>query len=326
MSSQAEFHKTKGNELYKQHKFEEALAEYDKAIELDPTEITYLTNKGAVYLEMGEYNKCLEVCQRALDIRYEVKADYSKVAKTFNRMASCYIKMNELQKAKEMYEKSLVEDNNRHTRTSLKELERLIEKAERESYINPDIAEEHRLKGNDLFKAKDYPGAKKEYDEAIKRNPNDSRLYSNRSACYMQLLEYPSALIDIQKALDIDPKFTKAWSRKGNIHYFLKEYHKAVQAYQEGLKCDPKNKECNDGLQNTLMKIQQVSSSDQIDEEQVSHALADPEIQSLLVDPQFRMILEQIKQNPAALTQVIQDPKIASGIQKLMAAGILRMG
>ncbi|KAF7457897.1 tetratricopeptide repeat domain containing protein [Cryptosporidium felis] len=326
MTVTAEQHKNKGNELYKQKRFEEALAEYDLAIEKDPDEITYLTNKGAVYLEMGKYELCLEVCQKALDKRFEVKADYVKVAKTYNRMASCYIKMNEFLKAKEMYEKSLLEDNNRHTRTSLKDLERLIEKSEREAYINPELAEKHRVVGNDYFKQKDYPAAKKEYDEAIRRDPGDPRLYSNRAACYMQLLEYPSALIDVQKALDLDPKFTKAWSRKGNIHYFLKEYHKALQAYQEGLKCDPNNKECNEGLKNTMVKIQQVSSSDQIDEEQVAHALADPEIQSLLSDPQFRLVLEQLKQNPAALNQVIQDPTIAAGIQKLMAAGILRMG
>ncbi|KAJ1607326.1 putative stress-induced protein sti1-like protein [Cryptosporidium canis] len=326
MTETAQYYKNKGNELYKQKKFDDALIQYDLAIERDPNDISFLTNKGAVYLEMGKYELCLEVCQKALDKRFEVKADFVKVAKAYNRMASCYIKMNELQKAKEMYEKSLLEDNNRHTRTSLKELERLIEKSEREAYIDPEIAEKHRVAGNDLFKQKNYPAAKKEYDEAIRRNPSDSRLYSNRAACYMQLLEYPSALIDVQKALDIDPKFTKAWSRKGNIHFFLKEYHKALQAYQEGLKCDPANKECNEGLKNTMAKIQQVSSSDQIDEEQVAHALADPEIQSLLSDPQFRLVLEQIKQNPSCLTQVIQDPTISNGIQKLMAAGILRMG
>lgn len=35
----------------------------------------------AVYMEMGEYEKCLAECNKALEMRYEVKADYDVVAK-----------------------------------------------------------------------------------------------------------------------------------------------------------------------------------------------------------------------------------------------------
>lgn len=38
-----------GNEFYKKKDFENAIAHYDKAIELDPVNITYLTNKAGIY-------------------------------------------------------------------------------------------------------------------------------------------------------------------------------------------------------------------------------------------------------------------------------------
>ena len=35
----------------------------------------------AVYMEMGDYAACLAECNKALERRYEVKADYDVVAK-----------------------------------------------------------------------------------------------------------------------------------------------------------------------------------------------------------------------------------------------------
>ncbi len=97
--------------------------------------------------------------------------------------------------------------------------------------MSPEIAEEHRKKGNELFDRGDFPGAVKEYTEGLKRDPKNKSIFSNRCLAYIKLMEFEYALKDAEKCLEIDPNFVKAYVRKGTIQHMMKQYHKAMQAY-----------------------------------------------------------------------------------------------
>mmetsp|Transcript_50554 Transcript_50554/g.82006 ORF Transcript_50554/g.82006 Transcript_50554/m.82006 type:complete len:243 (+) Transcript_50554:1-729(+) len=242
-------------------------------------------------------------------------------------MASVHERKLEFADAIEMYNKSLCEDNNRVVRTSLRELTKAKEKHEKESYIDPAKAEEHREKGNEYFKEKKYADAKKEYDEAVARNPSDAKLYSNRAASLTKLMAYPDALRDLEECLKLDPTFIKAYSRKGAAHFFMKEYNKAMQAYEKGLTLDPGNQECKTGREQVVAKISETSRSGEVDEEQIRHSMADPEIQQILHDPQISMFLKEMQSNPKEAQKAMNaDPRLQEAVSKLMAAGIIRTG
>lgn len=70
-----------------------ALEHYGKASELDPTDMTYLTNIAAVYFEQKEYTKCVDQCTRAIEVGRENRADYKLIAKAFTRIGNSYKKL-----------------------------------------------------------------------------------------------------------------------------------------------------------------------------------------------------------------------------------------
>ena len=109
--------------------------------------------------------------------------------------------------------------------------------------IDPEKAEEHHKVGKELFQKGDFPAAVKEFTEGLKRNPNSTALYSNRSLTYIKLMEFQYALKDAEKCLQLDPNFVRAYVRKGTCHHFMKEYHKALDAFDKGLLIEPGNKE-----------------------------------------------------------------------------------
>ncbi|XP_063429921.1 stress-induced-phosphoprotein 1-like [Mytilus trossulus] len=318
-NSQAQEEKLKGNEAYKKKDFETAIVHYDKAIELDPTDITFRNNKAAVYFEMKEYDKCIETSEEAINIGRENRADYTLIAKALARAGKAFMKKEDNESALRYLNKSLSEHRNPEIQKIVQVLDKKIKEDERLKYIDPEKSLEAKTLGNDYFKKGDYPTAKKHYDEAIKRNPDDAKLYSNRAACYTKLLEFNLALKDADKCIELDPKFIKGYLRKGSIFYAMKEPSKAAQSYLKALDLDPNCEEANQGYRDSRM-------AEGNDPEAVrKRAMADPEVTQILKDPAMQLILQQMEKDPKAVREHLQNPEVAAKIEKLMECGIIAL-
>jgi len=254
--------------------------------------------------------------------------DYVKLGKALARKGTAYFAQCNYDEAIELYKSSLLENSDPAVKDQLKKAEKAKKDDEAQKMIDPVKAEEHRQQGNKLFEGGDYPGAVKEYTEGLKRDPNSKALFSNRCAAYIKLMEWQDGLKDAEKCLKMDPVFVKAYARKGTIHHFMKEYHKALATFDQGLKIDPESRDCKEGKQRTMSAIQTgaYAGDKQSDEERLRHAMADPEIQMLMSDPRVRQLLKDLQENPTAGQQALRDPFLGEAFNKLIAAGVVKMG
>jgi len=323
--AEAKKEKEKGNGFYKKKDFENAIKCYDKAIELDPNEIMYYNNKAAVFVEKKDFDTARELSHKAVEIGRSNRADYTQIAKSYSRIATCYEKEQKLDEALKWYNKSLSEHRDKKTLEKVTKIEKVKKEMDRKSYWNIEKAEEERLAGNENFKKGNYPDAIKHYNEGLKRVPDDdketlAKFYSNRAGAYMKLMDFNRAKNDCDECIKINPTFIKAWIRKGAVLEAMKQHDKAIDAYQEAIKLDPNAKEASEGM-NRVMTAKYASRNDP--EQVKQRAMNDPEVAQIMGDPGMRMILEQMQQNPAAAADHMRNPEIARKIQKLVDVGLI---
>lgn len=311
--------KKEGNELYKKKDFEGALEKYDEALKNDPSDATYLNNKCAVYMEMGDFESVYREGRAAIDLGRSQRAEFEFLAKVFARMARAAEKAKDMDKALEYYASAQMEHYSKEVERAVKLLELEKKKQKSAAYINPEEGAAAKERGNAFFRSGKFPEAVEQYEDACKRDPSNPAYRNNLAAALSKIGDFSGAKRNCEKALELDPKYLKAWAKKGDLEFHAKEFHKAMDSYKKGLDLDPANAACKSGLQKTLTAIQAGGN----DAERRAHAMADPEIQAILHDPEIRNVIQSLSSdNPdhAALNQ----PHIRTKIDKLIAAGILQ--
>ena len=308
--------------------FAEAISLYQECIKLDGENLLVRNNIAACLIEQKKLDEALAVLDEAVRVYNETafeKRQYEHLAKVLARKGRIFHLRKDFENAIKFYEDSLLENHVNKVSATLRQVKRDKKEQEKLAYIDPVLSEQHKEKGNEFYKQQKFPQALKEYEEALKRNPGEIKVMSNLAAVLIKLMKFNEAMKYCDRVLEKDPENIKAMNRKGKIYQFNKEYHKAIDIYKKVLGIDSANAQAQQGLQQTQMKIAQGMQGGN-DEERVRRAMADPEIAQIMQDPMLRIALEQMRTNPQKAQEYFQDPNLAPKIQKLIQAGILRMG
>lgn len=98
--AKAEEHKHAGNTHLTAKRAESAIEEYTKAIELDPSNAIYYSNRAAAYTMKGDYEEAIEDCQMAININ-------PSYAKGYSRLGAAFMGQEDYEQAMGAYEKAV---------------------------------------------------------------------------------------------------------------------------------------------------------------------------------------------------------------------------
>lgn len=141
-------------------------------------------------------------------------------------------------------------------------------------------------------------------------------------------MSLPEAVRDCDEAIKKDPTFMRPYIRKAQLYLAMREYSKCLDACNEATEADKEGKHTREIEEQSRKCLQQMYSAreGETEEETMARIQRDPEIVGIISDPVMQSILQQAKQNPQALNEHMKNPMIRQKIQKLMAAGIIRVG
>ncbi|EJW03264.1 hypothetical protein EDEG_02379 [Edhazardia aedis USNM 41457] len=148
-------------------------------------------------------------------------------------------------------------------------------------------AEEHKDKGNEYFKKKDYQEAIFSYSCAIEEDKSNPVYYSNRAAAYACMNMADNGIDDCLKAIDLDPTYVKAYIRLGDF-YSTSDPKKALDFYNKGLKYDEKNL----SLKKKISSLEFMKNSGDVDS-----GLGGKNFEELFKDPKMMQMASEYLKN-----------------------------
>ena len=190
----------------KRGQYDQAIADYSKAIEARPNDAVFYYNRGGSYQSKGEYDLAISDFTKVIELEPDNAEAY------YNRGGTYYLK-GQKEKARRDMEKA-----------------RALGRQIRPGF--PGALDEAPVKGQ-------YDQAIADYSKAIEARPNDAVLYYNRGIAYQRKGQYDSAISDFTKTIEMDRGHAGAYNNRGVAYRRKGEYDRSISDLTRAIEMRP---------------------------------------------------------------------------------------
>ena len=179
------FYNNRGIIYSEQKKWDLALADYNKAIQINPNDAKAYYNRGNIYSEQKKWDLAL--------------ADYNKSIQSNPNNARAYYNRGNFYSEQKKWDLALAD------------YDKAIE-------TNPKYVTAYNNRGIVYYKQRKWDLALADFNKAIQINPKYVNAYYNRGNVYSEQKKLDLALADYNKGIQINPNNANAYYSRGNIY------------------------------------------------------------------------------------------------------------
>jgi len=187
----------RGNAWSNKGKYNRAIADYTKAIEIDPEYADAYYNRALAWKNKGYryYKKAAADFKKStMANRMAIIANLTKIIEMTPNDPKVYYNRGIIWKKIGDYDKALAD----YTKA--------IE-------IDPNYTNAYNSRGHVWYAKGDYEKAIADYTQAIDINPKDPILYFNRGNAWRNKADYNRAIADYTKTIEVDPNYAEAYNK-----------------------------------------------------------------------------------------------------------------
>ena len=229
-----------GNAKFKQEKYESAIVNYDRAIELKPDYDDAYNNRGAAKAKLGIYKSAILDFDRAIEFEPEDANTYKSRGATkaeqgaYGAAISDYDRAIELKPdyAEAYRERGVMKHKLGLYESAVLDYGKAIE-------LKPDYAETYNGRGAAKYEQGAYGAAILDFNKAIELEPDDANTYNNRGAAKAEQGTYSAAILDFDEAIELKPDYAETYRERGVMKYKLGLYKSAILDYDKAIELKP---------------------------------------------------------------------------------------
>jgi len=240
-----------GDTLFNKGQVDEAMAQYQKAVDINPNFSEAHDNLGNALFEKGQVDEAIAQHQIALKIK-------PGNAQAYDNLGSALVQKGQVDEAIAQYLKALEIDPNyakAHYNLGCSlfqkgQVDEAIDQFQIALEINPGFALPHNNLGVALFQKGRVVEAIAQYQMALEIYPNYAEAHHNLGLALMQQGEVDQAIAQYQMALEIYPNYAQIHTSLGRALAQKGQLDEAIAEFQEALRLEPNFSEAQKNLVN----------------------------------------------------------------------------
>src|SRR6476661_5956789 len=228
-----------GNEL---HDHETALKDFDKAIEINPTYMMAIVNRGATYESLGRKEEAIASLEKALAVNPdspnpEVIFRIANLRYLLNDFTGSIADYNRLLAMDKLYPR--IYSHRAGSKAMMGQAEDALQDADKALSVDPKDEEAYNSRGLSNRVLGRLDEAVNDFSLAIHIKEDYSRPYNNRGTVYLAQGQPERAIEDFSKAIELDSHYADPYSNRGAVEQKLERNDAALADLDTALRLSP---------------------------------------------------------------------------------------